>query len=168
MQRNFQRRNRISQRRKCEKLLAFEDGSRLRVHLHELAVERGVVLFQRQELRVRASFDDASSPHAMVTMSATGTNDWSAIGIPLTPIDDFGHEDTYSLASVTVEQNSTQDAATLAVVPVSWEIRCDLCHTTPGISVATDILQKHDNLHGCKQNAHPKSGWALRKFIKGV
>ena len=31
----------------------------------------------------------------------------------------------------------------------SWEISCDLCHTTAGISVATDILRKHDPaLHG--------------------
>ena len=32
-------------------------------------------------------------------------------------------------------------------MPVSWEISCDLCHTTPGISVATDILRRHDQLH---------------------
>ena len=34
------------------------------------------------------------------------------------------------------------------VVPVSWEIRCDLCHHTAGLSTATDILQAHDRLHG--------------------
>lgn len=82
------------------------------------------------------------------TMSPTGKNDWSAIGIPVTPIDDNGNENPYPLAKVTVTQNGTVVAETMAVTPVSWEISCDLCHNTAGISTATDILRKHDQLHG--------------------
>ena len=37
---------------------------------------------------------------------------------------------------------------TQAVVPVSWEISCNLCHDRPGFaSVAADILEAHDRLH---------------------
>jgi hypothetical protein len=32
-------------------------------------------------------------------------------------------------------------------VPVSWEMSCFLCHNTPGISTATDVLRAHDRLH---------------------
>jgi len=82
------------------------------------------------------------------TMAATGDNDWAATGIPVTPIDDMGRENPYPLALVTVMQNGVEVARTQAVVPVSWEMNCQLCHTAPGISVATDILRKHDQLHG--------------------
>ncbi len=81
-------------------------------------------------------------------MKSTGDNDWSAIGIPVTPLDDDGKLNAYNLASVVVSDSRGTQAETLAVVPVSWEIRCDLCHNTPGISPATDILRKHDTLHG--------------------
>ena len=82
------------------------------------------------------------------TMQPTGNNDWSVVGIPLTPIDDQGQETPYNLATITVERNGTQLAQTRAVAPVSWEINCDLCHNTAGISTATDILRVHDRLHG--------------------
>lgn len=80
-------------------------------------------------------------------MSLTDSNDWSVIGIPVTPIDDNGNEDPYPLATITVKNGQDTLAETQAVTPVSWEISCDLCHNTPGISVATDILRKHDLLH---------------------
>lgn len=82
------------------------------------------------------------------TMSPTGANDWAATGIPITPIDDMGRENPYPLATVTVLQNGVEVGRTQAVVPVSWEMNCQICHNTPGISVATDILRKHDQLHG--------------------
>ena len=82
------------------------------------------------------------------TLSPTGDNDWVVTGIPLTPINDQGVEDPYMLASVRVLQGTTEVAHTQAVVPVSWEINCDLCHDTPGISPDTDILRKHNALHG--------------------
>lgn len=82
------------------------------------------------------------------TMKPTGDNDWAATGIPITPIDDRGNLNPYNLATVRVLSGGKAVAATQAVVPVSWEISCDKCHNTPGISVATDILRKHDRLHG--------------------
>jgi hypothetical protein len=45
-------------------------------------------------------------------------------------------------------KDSQEVARTYATVPVSWEISCSLCHVSPGISVATDILRKHDLMHG--------------------
>lgn len=81
-------------------------------------------------------------------------NDWySAEGIPITPIDDSGIENPYPLATVIVEQNGQSLAKTQTVVPVSWEMNCDLCHNTPGISVGTDVLRAHDRLHGTSLEA---------------
>jgi hypothetical protein len=77
-----------------------------------------------------------------------GRNDWSVTGIPITPINDAGLEDPYNLATVTVQSGTSTTARTQAVVPVSWEISCDLCHFAAGGSPASDILQKHDILHG--------------------
>ncbi len=82
------------------------------------------------------------------TMVRTGDNDWFAPGIPLTPINDVGQEDAYQLASVTVVRSGANVAQTQAVVPVSWEIDCGLCHDTSGISVSADILRDHDRMHG--------------------
>ncbi|CAG0969094.1 hypothetical protein GPROT1_01414 [Gammaproteobacteria bacterium] len=77
-------------------------------------------------------------------------NDYVAEGIPITPIDDDGRENPYPFALVTVKSSSTGAilAQTQAVVPISWEISCNLCHTNPGESVATSILKSHDRLHG--------------------
>ncbi len=83
------------------------------------------------------------------TMSLTGENDWVATGIPVTPLDDSGNLDPYALATITVKSGNTILVSNdNAIVPVSWEIRCDLCHNTPGVSTYTDILQAHDRLHG--------------------
>lgn len=81
-------------------------------------------------------------------MDPTGENDWFARGIPITPLEDDGSENPYPLATITVERDAGVVADTMAVVPISWEINCDLCHTTEGISVATDILRKHDTRYG--------------------
>ena len=81
------------------------------------------------------------------SMKPTGTNDWAATGIPITPLMDNRRENAYPLALVRVLSAGQEVARTQAVVPVSWEISCNLCHNTPGISPATDILRKHDRLH---------------------
>lgn len=81
------------------------------------------------------------------TMSATGHGDWVANGIPITPILDNGQTDPYPLSTISVMLNGNEIARTQAVVPVSTEMNCQLCHNTPGISVSMDILQKHDQLH---------------------
>ncbi|MBI5864832.1 MAG: hypothetical protein HZB38_10045 [Planctomycetes bacterium] len=82
-------------------------------------------------------------------MSPTGTNDWAVVGIPLVPIDDNGKENPYPLATIEVRQRGTNNvvARTQAVVPVSTEMSCNLCHNLPGMTTATDILLRHDMLH---------------------
>lgn len=83
------------------------------------------------------------------TMSLTGNGDWHAVGIPVIPVDDNGRDNPYPLATITVKNTSgVIQAQTQAVVPVSWEMACNICHNTPGISTATDILRAHDRLHG--------------------
>ncbi|HPO17022.1 MAG TPA: hypothetical protein PLI09_26530 [Candidatus Hydrogenedentes bacterium] len=90
------------------------------------------------------------------TMTTTGTNDWIATGIPVTPMMDTGEENAYPLSRILVKKNDVNVAFTQAVVPVSWEISCNLCHNTPGISVATDILRRHDSMHGTDlENSKP-------------
>jgi hypothetical protein len=92
------------------------------------------------------------------TMQPSGgtRTDWEVSGIPVTPINDAGIEDAYPLANISVLSGGQETARTQAVVPVSWEISCELCHTTPGISVATDILRKHDTMHGTDlENSKP-------------
>ncbi len=73
---------------------------------------------------------------------------WEASGIPITPLDDNFENDPFQHARVRVrDEEGRLLAETVAVVPVSWEISCNYCHDTPGISAATDILRKHDKLH---------------------
>ncbi len=90
----------------------------------------------------------------MVYAGAQGRSDWEVTGVPITPLDDDGSENAYPLAVVTVSVNGTPVAQTQNVMPVSWEISCELCHNTPGISTATDILQAHDRLHGTQLATH--------------
>jgi hypothetical protein len=53
------------------------------------------------------------------------------------------------LATVTVtNQSGSVVARTQTVVPTSTEMSCFICHDTPGISTALDILRDHDRLHG--------------------
>ncbi|MEI8379695.1 MAG: hypothetical protein WCJ09_06180 [Planctomycetota bacterium] len=86
-------------------------------------------------------------------MKPTGNNDWAAIGIPVTPLDDKKQLNAFQLSKIDVLVNKLQVATTSAVIPVSWEINCNLCHNTKGISVATDILRKHDKMHNTKLEA---------------
>jgi hypothetical protein len=103
----------------------------------------------------QAIFGPAPAPNVGLTgnrlsgnMVYSGLQDFVATGIPITPIDDMGRESPYSVATITVMQGSTLEARTQAVVPVSTEMSCILCHNRPGVSTATDILQRHDELHG--------------------
>lgn len=82
------------------------------------------------------------------TMGINAIGDWVAEFVPITPLTDAGVEDPYQLCTITVKQNGVVKATTQAVMPVSWEMRCDKCHTTAGMSVASDILRKHDRMHG--------------------
>lgn len=88
------------------------------------------------------------------TMSPTGDNDWSATGIPITPLMDTLQENPYSLADIRVLVNNQEQAHTQAVVPVSWEISCDLCHNDS--DAPASVLVAHDLLHETNlQNEKP-------------
>jgi len=80
------------------------------------------------------------------TMTPTAWGDWCATGIPITPINDAGLEDPYNLATVVVSAGARELARTHAVVPVSWEISCWLCHN--GSDAPASVLDAHDRLHG--------------------
>lgn len=75
---------------------------------------------------------------------------WEVTGIPITPQDDAGRINPYQLATITVHKEGTgQVAQTQTVVPVSWELSCNVCHgdPSPGINVEVDVLRDHDRLH---------------------
>lgn len=90
------------------------------------------------------------------TMPATGLGYYEKRGIPVTPIMDNGTENAYPLATITAQyQGATRQ--TQVVVPVSWEISCNLCHDQKLSSgrlsgkpetIAASILNAHDRLHG--------------------
>lgn len=87
---------------------------------------------------------------------ATGLNYYSVTGIPVTPIEDSGRENPYPLATITAKRNGVVMGTTQVVVPVSWEISCNICHNEQGISTATDILRDHDRMHGTNlENSKP-------------
>lgn len=90
------------------------------------------------------------------TMAATGDNDWASTGIPITPITDSGALNPYQLSEIVVKSRGQTVAVTHAVVPVSWEISCNICHAPgqPGPMVDADILGKHD----AKHNTHLLGG----------
>lgn len=89
-------------------------------------------------------------------MVATGTGDFYAPAIPITPLTDAMQDDPYQHARVEAVRNGQVVATAQPVVPVSWEMRCDMCHRDPTAGrtssksrgVALDILRKHDQLHG--------------------
>lgn len=104
---------------------------------------------------VQAIFGASPAPDVGLTgngmagaMAATPRHYYEATGIPITPIADSGRSDPYPIATV-VAQGPLGTAETRAVVPVSTEISCNLCHVAPpGETVSQDILLDHDRLHG--------------------
>jgi hypothetical protein len=82
------------------------------------------------------------------TLNPTTAQDWDVVGIPIVPTDDLGRESPYNLTTVTVLQGTNVLARTQTVVPTSPEMSCNLCHNMLGVSTATDILTRHDKLHG--------------------
>jgi hypothetical protein len=97
------------------------------------------------------------------TMQPTGQNDWAATGIPITPIDDNKQLNPYPLAEISVLVSGKEVAQTHAVVPVSWEISCNLCHApgSPGPMVDRDILTRHDIKHHTSLVASAASGQSV-------
>ena len=56
---------------------------------------------------------------------------FEATGIPITPIDDLGHDNPFPLVKVTARNGSGQAiASSHAVLPVSSEINCNICHAS--------------------------------------
>ncbi|MCA9285674.1 MAG: hypothetical protein KDA22_10685 [Phycisphaerales bacterium] len=80
-------------------------------------------------------------------LTPTPQNHWEVTGIPALPVTDSGRLDPYQLAEIKV----TGELGTFIarpVVPVSSEMSCSLCHGGNGVSMAGDILAKHDAAHG--------------------
>lgn len=71
--------------------------------------------------------------------------DFSVTGIPITPVTDRGTYDPFQLGLVEVLRSGKVIAKNQPVVPVSWEISCNLCHSPNNpAGVASDILARHD------------------------
>ncbi|MCC7477135.1 hypothetical protein IT575_01645 [bacterium] len=78
--------------------------------------------------------------------------DWQVTGIPVTPVNDDQSFNPYQLATVSVFEGGVETARTEAVVPVSWEISCNICHGNDPAS----ILRSHDSMHGTNlENSQP-------------
>lgn len=85
---------------------------------------------------------------------------WEVTGIPVTPIMDDGTENAYPLGHFVVKRDGEVLAETRAVVPVSWEISCAICHENDDDdgegdddrkaagNTALNILREHDEEHG--------------------
>jgi hypothetical protein len=74
---------------------------------------------------------------------------WEAKAIPITPYRDDMTFDPLQVASITVRSSSTHKVVATqpkVVVPVSDEMRCDLCHGP--LDTAANILQAHDAANG--------------------
>ena len=68
--------------------------------------------------------------------------------MPITPSDDSGVKTPTRWRRSRVERNGAVVAQTQAVVPVSWEISCDICHNTRRASAwGGTSCGKHDALH---------------------
>jgi hypothetical protein len=90
------------------------------------------------------------------TMEVLEPGQFQATGIPIVPFDDSGMLNPYQLAVIKVTKEGGLIAKTEAVMPVSQELNCNLCHSTPGVSTYTDILRDHDALHGTDlENSKP-------------
>jgi hypothetical protein len=73
------------------------------------------------------------------------TGHFEADGIPLTPVNDNNVWNPYQVADLKVRDAQGVVAETHATIPTSDEIDCALCH---GPYPFTDILHKHDVMHG--------------------
>ncbi len=87
------------------------------------------------------------------TMSRTN-GEWVATGIPVTPITDANQLNPYPLAKIDVRIGGTRVASTRTVIPVSWEISCNLCHKGgQSGNIDLEILRTHDIKHGTNLQA---------------
>lgn len=81
--------------------------------------------------------------------STTNEANYVVTGVPVTQITDAGEDKPLQMAEFKAIRSGTQIARINTVMPVSWEISCNLCHTGGnGVTPFTDILQTHDRMHG--------------------
>lgn len=74
---------------------------------------------------------------------------FTAVGIPVVPVNDDGTWDPYQVMEVKVKDgNGSVLAETKATVPTSDEIDCAKCHSGGGTSVFMNILNTHDSKEG--------------------
>lgn len=65
------------------------------------------------------------------SMMFENINSWfAAYGIPITPLDDLKHQNSYPLMQLTAQSGNTMLAATDIVLPVSDEMDCRACHAS--------------------------------------
>jgi hypothetical protein len=86
--------------------------------------------------------DDAPSPGPQ-PFGLDLVNGWfNAPGIPITPADDLGATNPYSLLRITAYDRTTEKplAHTDVVVPVSQEIDCKGCHATGQVAASAGFL----------------------------
>ena len=82
------------------------------------------------------------------TMTASADH-FTALGMPVVPVNDAGAWDPFQVIEVKVKDGSGKVLATTqATVPTSDEINCAKCHTQGTASVFTNILNSHDNAQG--------------------
>jgi hypothetical protein len=89
------------------------------------------------------------------------TNHFVAEGIPITEYPDGSTTpDYYQLANVVAKEQSSGKvlAQTQVVVPVSSEMRCDVCHNSPSTNFRMNILNKHDSEEGTHLAQQATSG----------
>jgi len=82
---------------------------------------------------------------------------WDVTGIPLIPKDDAGRINPYQLATISVDKQGTgMVAQTQTILPVSFELSCNVCHGDPvaGTNVEIDVLRDHDRLHNTDLEAN--------------
>jgi len=139
------------------------DGIEVRYSVPDTATPSSVTNFWKYEEAIfgfKVPRNVGLTGNALSGKMAKGPIDWLATGIPLTPVNHHGRMATYQLADITVRRSTKNKpilAKTRAVVPVSWEIRCDYCHYAPGTTATMAILQAHDKLHLAKmQEMHPE------------
>jgi hypothetical protein len=99
------------------------------------------------------------------TMSFALPNEWTAMGIPITNIDDALKTNPYPMLRVSATPKGTTTAATTldVVVPVSSEMDCKSCHKSGGVAAN----QTHTNL-GVVLSGNPNLDLQSRENILKV
>jgi hypothetical protein len=118
---------------------------------------------------------DAANPGPQPMTYDPATKSWIAAGIPITPVDDAGHTNTYPMLRITARWKQTHAPVSSVdvVVPVAQETDCSNCHKTGGIAASSgsiawstdpdlerqtkfNVLKLHDSKQGTSlENSQP-------------